>query len=112
MSEICFSGGAETFLEKRRYFFKALQAHHSRNITNQEKKISIEVNRRNILESVRIILFLCRFRVVILHILFLCMTISILGSFHHYYIVVYLKLTTLLESQRKHTLANVTTKFS
>jgi hypothetical protein len=44
-------GGAESFKDKRRFFYKALQAHHSKNKT-QGKNVTIEINRRNLLDSV------------------------------------------------------------
>lgn len=48
---IC-KGGAESFKDKRRFFYKALQAHHGKNKTTQTKNVIVEVNRRNILDSV------------------------------------------------------------
>ena len=45
-------GGAESFKDKRRFFFRALQAHHNKNKTTQSRIVNLEINRSNLLDSV------------------------------------------------------------
>ena len=45
-------GGAESFQDKRRFFFKALQTHHDKNKLMSSRNADVEINRSNVLESV------------------------------------------------------------
>ncbi|XP_028409718.1 LOW QUALITY PROTEIN: apoptosis-resistant E3 ubiquitin protein ligase 1-like [Dendronephthya gigantea] len=44
-------GGAESFQDKRRFFYKALQSHHSKNRSTQTKYVTVVIDRGNILDS-------------------------------------------------------------